>query len=1053
MLRRIASVCTRYTFLPFYRSERLKTGVPTLKSSQADTIIGRFRTVTCEKYERRCYMTKRLISLLICFGLLFTIAPLAFAADTADVIEEPEAYEENTAQEGSGESADSEGFGDFIEYDEDEYDGYDEYDEYYDDPVDAEEPYVDGDTIYDLENEDDSELIIDEPDEPDIEDEEPDEDDLYGDISFDEEIALQLAGEFVSDEIVVKFKEPWQVPGKEKQLQHEIDKVEKVGFVEQLGVYVVKVDDLDKNPNAVLNRFKNNKYIEYVEPNYTARVEYEPNDPSFKTYQGMYTIINAQAGWDILKGVDSPPIAIVDTGVTSHADLPPMPSGYAAAPGLAYSNDTNGHGTNVAGVIGMVGDNGLGNAGINWNATIMPVKIDDASSAMTVANIAKGIIWAADNGAKIINLSLGVSSDSVTVRDAINYAYDKGCAIFAAAGNDGKDAVSYPARYSNVMAVGATGNGSSRAGFSNYGPGIGVLAFGSFYTTTTAGNFSIVAGTSIACPQVAALASMIWAINPGLTNDQVYMMIEQGAKTLDGGYNEQSGYGVIDIGKTLELVLETVGRSPAKPEEPATSISQQPETSQEFRTPPIITLIGFSSMTLEYGQVYNETGYLAVDCKGVNLNTYVKVTGSVDIWKAGLYTIIYEVSDSAGLSARTTRTITVNPKPPDPPPPAVAPKITLIGSNPIILHLTSGTPYKEQMARAIDGDGKDISNLVTVSGNFNRNAAGTYTLTYSIISPATGLSAATTRNVRIVAPTEKKEPRTPYGLSGQAKAGAKVTHTGIVSNALGFMDLKVSSIDKNMTISVQLVDTATKKVVLSDTFTAAGTKQYKVDKAKYELVVTIDKANGNSKYSIDLMMPEVDPVLFFNEAEVPLPGLPSIALIGSNPIILHVGGSQYIEQGAIAYDHMDNNISSQVIIEGKPDTSAAGSYMITYTVLSPEGIPQSVTREVRIIAPDEFGYFDEGEIPLIPLPNQQVPLGNLPNQETPLSEAPGEVAEPELPSAITYIVVKGDSLWRIAKELYGEGRRWREIYEINKDVIGGNPDFLDIGIKLTIKMD
>ena len=89
-------------------------------------------------------------------------------------------------------------------------------------------------------------------------------------------------GEYVLDEIIIKFKEPWQVPGKEKQLQHEIEKAEKVGLVESLGVYVVKATGLEKNPNAVLNRYKNNKYIEYVEPNYKIKLDYVPNDPNYR---------------------------------------------------------------------------------------------------------------------------------------------------------------------------------------------------------------------------------------------------------------------------------------------------------------------------------------------------------------------------------------------------------------------------------------------------------------------------------------------------------------------------------------------------------------------------------------------------------------------------------------------------------------------------------------------------------------------------------------------------------------------------------------------------
>jgi len=447
-----------------------------------------------------------------------------------------------------------------------------------------------------------------------------------------------------------------------------------------------------------------------------------------------------------------------------------------------------------------------------------------------------------------------------------------------------------------------------------------------------------------------------------------------------------------------------------------------PETPQEVRTPPVIELAGFTSLALEYGQAYIEMGFTATDCEGVDISGAVEVTNNIDIWKAGIYTVTYDVADS-GFSARATRTVTVNPKPADPPKPT-APKITIIGSNPIILHSTSATTYTEQMARAVDHDGTDISSRVTVSGTINRTTPGTYTLTYNVTSPTSGLASATTRNVRIVGPTEKREPRTKYGLSGQAKQGGRVTHTGIVSGAVGFMDLAVSSIDKNMSITVELVDTTTKKAIVKDTFTATGTKQYRIDQSKYELVVTVDKANGNSKYGINLLMPETAATYFFADEEVPLASFrsaPKIALIGSNPIILHVGGTPYFEQGARASDYLGNPIPYD--ISGKPDTSTAGTYTITYTTYCEQGNPVTVTRQVRVFDPRD-------RTAILP-------------DEVPLDEYPAAATE-------QYTVVAGDSLWRISQKYYGTGVRWGEVYQLNKDVIGANPGMLRIGLVLTI---
>jgi len=976
--------------------------------------------------------------------------------------------------------------------------------------------------------------------------------------NFDAENAAQLRNAaYVMDELIIKFKEPWQVPGKEKQLQREIEKVQKVGFVEEFGFYVIKADDLRRDPNRALNRYKNNKFIEFVEPNYTATAEATPNDTLYNSMVLALTSLNAIKGWDIISGGSGPIIAVVDSGVAAHPDLPPLLPGYAAVAGLSPNNDKSGHGTGVAGTIGAVGNNKLGVVGLNWGASIMPVKVDDANNSYSAANFAKGIIWAADNGAKIISTSISFTSDSATIKSAIDYAYNKGCAIFASAGNNGTNGLNFPARYPNVMAVGGSSNSSTRASVSNYGAGMGVLAITSYYTTTATGGYSVMSGTSFSTPQVSGLASLILALNPKLTNEQVYDLIRQSAKGGGRYVSDEIGYGFINVEAALKLTQATLGSSAAAEAEAAAKAAAEkaaaeaaaqaaaeaaakaaaekaaaeaaaqaaaeaaaqaaaekaaaeaaaqaaaeaaaqaaaeaaaeaaaqaaaeaeaaakaaaekaaaeaaaqaaaeaaaqaaaeaaaeaaaqaaaqaaaeaaalaaalpPETPPLARTPPVIILTGFSNITLEYGQAYDEMGYFAEDCQGKDLTSEVMVSSTVDIWTAGLYSITYEVEDSTGLTARVTRTVTVAPQPVAPPPPT-APKITIIGSNPIILHSTSSTVYREQSAKAVDGDGKDISNLVQVSGNINRTVPGTYTITYRITSPTSGLTSTTTRNVRIVGPTERREPRTKYGFSGQAKQGAKVTHTGVVSSALGFVDLQVSSIDKNMTITAQFIDTATKKVILTDTFSAAGTKQYKIDKGKYELVVAIDKANGNSKYGINLTMPESEPVFFFDTAEVPLRGL-RIAPIGSNPIILHIGGTPYTEQGARAVDVLGLDISDRVITEGVPDTTVAGTYVITYTVYDDAGKAYSVTRDVRILDPNDETTILEAEVPLADI------LALL-GIETD-----------------TYTVVSGDSLAGIARKIYGDWSRWREIYDLNKAVIGNNPNLIYVGQTLILPM-
>ena len=286
--------------------------------------------------------------------------------------------------------------------------------------------------------------------------------------------------------------------------------------------------------------------------------------------------------------------------------------------------------------------------------------------------------------------------------------------------------------------------------------------------------------------------------------------------------------------------------------------------------PPSIALGGQQEITINVGESYEEPGYSASDAHGEDLTESVSVTDNIEEYIPGVYTVTYEVEDENGDSARSSRTVFVTEEETDEETVMTlsgSPIISVIGSDPIILHI-GGTPYKEQGARAIDADGRNISDRVEVIGAPDTARAGTYTVTYRVVNDA-GVEATATREVRILAPTEARPERIPYGFSGQGREGQKVTHTGIVSYSPGFMDLNVKNIGKNMSINAQLVDSATMQTVMEDRFTAIGAKQYSIGEGRYELVVTVDKANGNGKYAIDLLMPE-EIALVFEDEEVPL---------------------------------------------------------------------------------------------------------------------------------------------------------------------------------------
>ncbi len=640
-------------------------------------------------------------------------------------------------------------------------------------------------------------------------------------------------------EILIKFT---QNSGKSQVAQ--LGDAEEVGEIPELGVKIMKV----KNPKAIAALIAHNKHVEYAEPNYEGELDLAPSDPSYKTFGTTYSRnINAEAGWDVLTE-SNVKIGIVDTGCSGNSDLPSV-RGYSVFNKNTDLTDKYGHGTKVAGTIGAFANNGAGNAGIVWKANLLPVKISE-SSTVTVANTASAIIYAADNGAKVINLSLGFGSNSTTLKSAVDYAYSKGCVLVAAAGNDGKGTMCYPAAYSNVLGVGGTGNGTARFSSSNYGTGLDVLASWSWYTTAATGGYGGAGGTSIASPQVSGLAALVWEIAPDLSNGQVMELIRQNTNRADGSWDSQTGYGTIDMGKTLKAAQALAGAGPEAPDTMA----------------PVLTLSGSAVLALTEGDAYEEPGFSAIDDKDGDITHLVSVAGKLATAYAGSYTLTYTVYDQAGNGATAKRTITVAPLPEPPANEPLPPTITQVGSNPIILHL-EGSPYVEQGAVAIDPVDGDISHQVKIAGSVDTSRPGTYPVKYTVTNSA-GLSAEVTRQVRILAPQEVIT-RTPYNFSGQGKSGAGFSYEA-VADADGILTLTVSGLAK-ATILVTVSDSTGE--VFSESFAANGTKEFWVAQGDCRVDVTIVQGSGNAKFNLALLMPEVIEVEFA-EDEVPLDDMP-----------------------------------------------------------------------------------------------------------------------------------------------------------------------------------
>ncbi|HJV44538.1 MAG TPA: S8 family peptidase [Bacillota bacterium] len=375
----------------------------------------------------------------------------------------------------------------------------------------------------------------------------------------------------VKNEVTIKFKKN---PDKSEMatIHHDIDgKVKK-----QWDSYCI-FKSKTKSTEDLIAYFLSRSDVEFAEPNFLLLPNKLPDDPLYKRYQWNLPSIKAEQAWDISQGKPGVIVAIVDTGVdTSHEEFKDkLVPGYNVLMDTNNPMDDNGHGTHVAGIISANTNNNVGVAGVSWNNQIMPVKAIGAEGAGSSFDIAKGIKWATDHGARVINMSVGNYHPSAVLEDAIHYAYNKGVVMVAASGNDNTNQPSYPASYPEVLSIAAVDDQQNRATFSNFGDSVGVAAPGVDIASTYIYNeYAALSGTSMACPHVAGLAGLILSVNPSLTNKDVVSIIEQSATDLgDPGKDPMYGYGLININKALQMATAKTEAQPTanNPSVPAKS--------------------------------------------------------------------------------------------------------------------------------------------------------------------------------------------------------------------------------------------------------------------------------------------------------------------------------------------------------------------------------------------------------------------------------------------------------------------------------------------------
>ena len=468
--------------------------------------------------------------------------------------------------------------------------------------------------------------------------------------------------------------------------------------------YVLEMDGTQRPRLAeILAELNADPDIEYAEEDKTISVDFTPNDPYFsssgswgQSYADLWGIkkIGAPTAWDTTSGAGIT-VAVVDTGVDyTHADLAAnVWTNPAEIPGNGIDDDHNGyvddvrgwdfvgasylnptqsnnpvdhhgHGTHVSGTIAAGGNNGIGVIGVAWNARVMAVKGLDDTGSGPLSSLAAAIQYAADNGADIINASWGGIGSSQTIADAVNYAYNLGVVIVAAAGNNSSDARGFsPAGLWNVITVAASDQFDSLAGFSNYGskidvaaPGVDILslqASGTNMGPSPSAGYVRASGTSMAAPHVSGLAALILSHTPTYSNEDVRQVVRVSASDVGtSGFDLSFGYGRINAGSAVGVT----GALEAKINAPMDGIV----TQGLLTISGVARGTGFASYTLEYG-----AGSLPTTWNTIQTGTS-PVSGTLGVFDttslaSGVYVVQLTVRNTLNQSFTDRIQVTANP--------------------------------------------------------------------------------------------------------------------------------------------------------------------------------------------------------------------------------------------------------------------------------------------------------------------------------------------------------------------------------------------------------
>ncbi len=612
--------------------------------------------------------------------------------------------------------------------------------------------------------------------------------------------------EWVADELLVKFK-----PGVGDPVIEKVNsrfKVTKKAHSKPGQFMRLQIPAKGRVAELVA-AYRQQPEVAYAEPNYLAKAHAIPTDPYY-SYQwnldnAAYGGIHMEGAWGISSGDPNIIVAVIDTGVAyenyqeesvvrrrttvvTYTQAPDLADtyfvpGYDFVNNDAHPNDDAGHGTHVTGTIAQSTNNGTGVAGIAYGTAIMPIKVLDSSGSGSYAAIAEGIYFAADNGAKVINMSLGGGSGSITLENALSYAHGKGVTIVCSSGNDGDpDTVGYPAAYdAYCIAVGATRYDETVSYYSNGGASLDITAPGgdlnvdqngdgyvdgvlqqTFGSSPTDFGYYFYQGTSMAAPHVSGVAALLIASGVATSPDQVREALQATAEDHGApGWDPAYGWGLLDAAAALNYS--------AVPNSPPVAVAGGPYVGTENQ---LVSFDGTASYDPEDGTLTYIWDF-GDGANGSGSNpTHSYLAG-------GVYTVTLVVNDGLEASSPATTTATIV-EVPDGAPVAIihGPYSGTEGS--LVTFDATGSYDPEGAPLSYRWDFGDGATGTTLSPNHTYASSGVYTVSLIVNDGALDSTVAVT-----------KASIAALNVAPVAAAGsdlAATTGTSIVFNASGSYD-------------------------------------------------------------------------------------------------------------------------------------------------------------------------------------------------------------------------------------------------------------------------